>query len=332
MNRNIRTLAIALLLSCTASAAMAQATAPLPPIHVPNVNPPLTIPSEMVAELQNGRLLCERKLVTFDINLNHLTRADINGDGVEDLIMSTAGYQCNGNNIDFVDIAGQDYFIFTSMPARKYLRHDEVIHAHSLVLDPSFSPPHLVFHVQCQGDPDLTNTGHTRLRWSNGELRGIVRHAGCHGSPPDAMAQNTPVDTPQEPAADVPLKTIRQKAPAVEMDITALEGQPAETPPAEPKPEPRVIDVTGAMTPEPPAPAETPVIPETITDDQPEPPQAEAVVTTSTPDEPVAVPTVPVATAETILSARPEDAPEKPASAPLSAESLLAAPVKPLPR
>ena len=333
-------LALLIILSAPAARAQDAVPAPLPPpILVPNVNPPLTIPSEMVADLQNGRQLCERKRAKFDINLNHLTRADINGDGIEDFIMSSAGYQCNGSNIDFIDMNGNDYTLFASLSGGRYLRYTGIIHAYDVQIDREFTPPHIVFRVQCPHKLDLQNFGYSRLRWNGTEIKSITRNAGCDGNPPDEKA----IALSAKPAAEPPApEVIVEKAPPREFDVTGLndesrtaaqqpQGQEQEQPSAE-----EITDVTSPMNPEPPEP-EAQVTPEP----QPAPEAPPATVaaapaveqtvpvkTATTPQNPAAVATMPGATYPTYLSPRPEDAPQKPV--PLKAEDILATPAKPL--
>jgi hypothetical protein len=351
-------LTLIVILFAPAARAQDNVPAPLPPpILVPNVNPPLTIPSEMVADLQNGRQLCERKRAKFDINLNHLTRADINGDGVEDFIMSSAGYQCNGTNIDFIDMNGNDYTLFTSLPGGRYLPYTGAIHAYDVQIDREFTPPHIVFRVQCPHKLDLQNFGYTRLRWNGTEIKSITRNAGCDGNPPDDKA----IALSAKPATEAPApKVVVEKAPPREFDVTAIndesraaaqmEQEQTPAPETTDQPAEEITDVTSPMTPEPaepepesqtapeppPAPVAAPAVetpppaeeqPATPTPvaAQPAPVPAKPA---STPQNPNAVATLPGATYPTYLSPRPEDAPRKPAS--LKAEDILATPAKPL--
>ena len=315
--------------------ALAQTPAPLPPpILVPNVTPPLTIPSEMVAELQNGRVICERKLAKFDINLNHLERLDFNGDGVEDFIMSSAGYLCNDSHTEFASLTGDEYFIFSSLPGGKYLRHGEAIRAFEMTLDNGFKPPHLLFTVQCPHKFGREFSGHTRLRWNGDQLKAVTRNAGCDGTPPDTSV--AAADESATPLTSGP-RIERSKAPPLELDITQMDQdtvgittaaepeQPAETDIFIPAAVPATATaVTGAMPPD--HVAAAPATAEAAVDAAPPPVETAAVPVPPVPMPAASAPILPGATFPAILSAAP--APVSPNKTP-SAEDLLRAPAKP---
>ena len=324
----------------------------LPPILVPNVTPPLTIPSEVVAELQNGRILCERKLAKFDINLNHLKRADFNGDGTEDFILSTAGYLCNNSNTEFASLTGDEYFIFSSLPDGKYQRHPETIRAFEMSIDTGFTPPHLLFSIQCPHKFGREFTGHTRLRWNGDQLKAVTRNAGCDGTAPDAsIAAAAPGAPPAEHISSGP-QIKRSKAPSIELDITNIdentvaaenanapsaEEAVAETPVEELVEElaEEPVDVTTTMTPDPITPESAEIVmPEQAEEEPPAPAEAQpdpapiiaAAPPAPAPAKPVVPATLPGATFPAVLTPAPQP-PSKPAT--LSAEDLLSAPAKP---
>lgn len=313
-----------------APVAWAQDTAmPLPPpIIVPNITPPLTIPSEVVAELQNGRILCERKLAKFDINLNHLSRTDFNGDGAEDFVMSSAGYLCNGSNTEFASLTGDEFFIFSSLPGGKYLRHPETIRAFEMTVDHGFKPPHLLFTVQCPHKFGREFSGHTRLRWNGQQLKSVTRNAGCDGTPPDASVAAAPGEASAAPISSGP-RVNRTSLPGREIDITNMDGSTiaapvlaAETPP-EPAPPP--ADTT-VMTPEPPEPDSPPDVTaeatvedsaEPITEEQPAPIAVQEAAPESPPETMAASPPVtavvqtpaPAPKAQTVTTPKPTTLP-----------------------
>lgn len=292
-----------------------------PPIYVPNVTPPLTIPSEMVLELQNGRIVCERKRAKFDINLTHLTRADINGDGIEDFIMSTAGYLCNGSNIDFTDINGQDYFIFTSLPGGKYAQHSRVMHAYGVSIDHEFSPPHLVFRAQCPRRLDTENFGFSRLQWNGREMRAVTLDSGCDGRPVDSKAL---IIVKHPPKPDTP--------------PGAVTPPPVAPKPAEPKPPQRVFDITDFDAPglapgyAPLDPVSNAMTPEPVAPPPPAPASAPAPVPMANPEISAALsPPDPIAAPDYIISPRPEHAPRRENPTILRPEDILNAPAHPFP-
>lgn len=167
-------------------------TIPLPPVkELPRKlpppltveTPPLTIPGEIVAVLQQDAARCTALDGTFSLDTNHLTRLDLNNDGHEDYILSSKGYICTDRRGTFRGTRGEEYYFFVSSGRNHALElFNDNIRAFDMRvtnLHPRY--PVIVFATPCERGPRiLRNYGETHMRWRGNRMGIVARNIGCH--------------------------------------------------------------------------------------------------------------------------------------------------------
>lgn len=161
------------------------------------------LPREVIAELQNHALTCERISTRFSFDLNYLTQTDITGDGIADYIVSSRGFLCDNMHNQFSSRSGNKYYAFIAT-AGGYARYEINGRAYNLRIDNRVHPPYLYFTVPCGARYyGATPYGETRMRWDGRRIDVHGRSIGCrsHAHPvtPVPPRPQPPRPTPETP-------------------------------------------------------------------------------------------------------------------------------------
>ena len=139
------------------------------------------LPPEVVAELQRAATVCHARGQSFGYENTALTHADVTVDGLDDYIISSAGYLCDNTTTAFDNNQGHTYHIFRALADGQYSQHTPSFRAYDLEIDNRGDETTLKFKVACDSTLKKDRKGETRLKWEDGEGNFEIRarDLGC---------------------------------------------------------------------------------------------------------------------------------------------------------
>ena len=164
----------------------------------------VTIPGEVVGEMQKHAIACERVFSKFSLDLKYLTQMDISGDGKTDYILSSRGFLCNGQHNEFKNVKGDNYYFFVARADGTYLQQNLDELAYEMKIENGFRPPYITFTTRCSRHPDALNYGELRVRWENDRIDIRGKNSPCrrhdrHRHPVDTVEVTPPSAEPVVP-------------------------------------------------------------------------------------------------------------------------------------
>jgi hypothetical protein len=132
--------------------------------------------------IDEARTSCEKAKgkFTFD-EKSGLQSADLNDDGRDDYIVSSAGFTCEGAASIYDGSSGHTHFIVTSQPGGDgslYSTDESIIVAYSFTVDKEKKPAAITFETRCLGK-DGTQIGKAHWAWKDGKMAVISAGEGC---------------------------------------------------------------------------------------------------------------------------------------------------------
>ncbi|MBU0800849.1 MAG: hypothetical protein KKA05_07565 [Alphaproteobacteria bacterium] len=188
---------------------------PLPPAMViNNVTPPLTIPGEVVTQLQKGAEHCSRFFGTFNFDIKHLTLIDLNDDKRTDYILSSKGFLCSDKRGINTGIEGDSYYFFVSSGPNGALQlFDLDIKAFEMKIEQDDRPPSISLTTPCtKSKAVLRNYGQTIVRWRKDEMDITGRNIGCLDDRTTAAPR---VDIPSGSSGSTVPRNVNPVAPVI---------------------------------------------------------------------------------------------------------------------
>lgn len=139
------------------------------------------LPPEVIAELQKAAAICHARGQNFGYDNSFLTHTDVTVDGLDDYIITSAGYLCDNTTFAFDNKLGHTYHIFHALADGRYTQHTPSFRAYDLKIDNRGDETTLKFKVACDQTLKNPRKGETRLKWEDGsqnfEIR--ARDLGC---------------------------------------------------------------------------------------------------------------------------------------------------------
>lgn len=144
-----------------------------------------TIHPAVQMHIDEARSMCEPDFgkFTFDEKTG-LRIVDLNNDGRDDYIISTAGYQCSDAASLFSGSGGYTHYIVVSQPGGDgslYATDESSILAYDFTVDTTKKPAVIVFEGRCPNGTDGTHTGKFNWSWKDGKMQFISTGEGCNG-------------------------------------------------------------------------------------------------------------------------------------------------------
>lgn len=132
--------------------------------------------------IDEARSMCEEMKGTFTFDQKAgLHVADLNGDGRDDYVISSAAFNCEGAASLYGGSSGHTHYIVTSQPGGDdslYATEESIVTAYGFTIDDSQKPAAIIFESRCPG-MDGTHIGKARWEWQDGKMIATSIAEGC---------------------------------------------------------------------------------------------------------------------------------------------------------